>query len=229
MTAANSPIRPALFEFLSDLQQHNHRDWFAENRQRYEQDVREPVVQWLQQWVTPLARSAPFLSVVPTKSRGSLMRIHRDTRFSRDKTPYKTNVGISLRHQGDGDIHGPGVYVHLAPEECFVGAGCWRPDREVLRAIRNAIDDDPKAWKRSQGSKFRQYFELAGDQLKTSPRDYPKDHPMIEDLRRTDFIGVAMLTREDVLADDATDRVIERIRAARPFIRFLCDAVDLPY
>jgi uncharacterized protein (TIGR02453 family) len=229
MSVAN-PLSPEIFDFLGELSENNNREWFADNKSRFEDVVRDPVVEWISQWVKPLARSAPMLSVIPTRSRGSLMRIHRDTRFSKDKTPYKTNVGISLRHQADGDIHAPGVYVHLADGECFLGAGCWRPERHTLAAIRKAIDEDPKAWKRSIGSKsFRQSFELAGEKLKASPRDYAKDHPMIDELRRIDFIGVAPLTRDQVLATDATNHIVELVRAAKPLMRFLCDAIDVPY
>ncbi|MEM6363792.1 MAG: DUF2461 domain-containing protein [Planctomycetota bacterium] len=224
------PITPDLFAFLEELSENNNREWFNANKPRYQSDVQNAVVAWIEQWVKPLAKAAPMLSVIPKRSGGSLMRIYRDTRFSKDKTPYKTNVGISLRHQADGDIHAPGVYVHLAANECFIGAGCWRPPRQTLAAIRDAIDCDPKAWRRARDQKqFRNTFTLAGDSLKTSPRDYAKDHPLIEDLRRIDFIGVASLTRDDILAPDATDRIVDHVKAARPLMRFICDAVDVPY
>lgn len=224
------PLSMKLFHFLDDLSQNNDRDWFKENQQRYEEDVREPALEFIEQLTGPLTRSAPMLNVVAKRSGGSLMRIHRDTRFSKDKTPYKTNVGISLRHQADGDIHAPGVYVHLAPDECFVGAGCWRPQRDTLAAIRRSIDEDASGWKKARDQKtFRRSFELAGESLKTSPRDYPKDHPMIEDLRRIDFIAVASLTQSDLVADDAVKRVVQLVRDAKPFMQFLCNSIDVPY
>ena len=118
----------------------------------------------------------------------------------------------------------------LACDECFVGAGCWRPQRETLAAIRRAIDQDPAAWKKARDQKvFRKSFQLAGESLKTSPRDYPKDHPMIEDLRRIDFIGVAQLTPQDFIDSDAVQRVAKQIRDAKPMMKFLCDAIDVPY
>ena len=154
----------------------------------------------------PLRRSAPMLLAVAKRSGGSLMRIHRDTRFSKDKTPYKTNVGISLRHQADGDIHAPGVYIHLACDECFVGAGCWRPQRETLAAIRAAIDADPKAWRRARDQKkFRTSFSLAGESLKTSPRDYSVDHAEIEDLRRIDFNSPSLVAIQVAVVTNMLD------------------------
>ncbi|TWU01873.1 DUF2461 domain-containing protein [Neorhodopirellula pilleata] len=225
-----SPFSMDLFHFLDDLSRHNDREWFQENKLRYEQVVREPALEFIDQLAGPLNRSAPMLKAVAKRAGGSLMRIHRDTRFSRDKTPYKTNVGISLRHEADGDIHAPGVYIHLACDECFVGAGCWRPQRETLAAIRRAIDEHPSAWKKARDQKsFRRSYEFAGESLKTSPRDYSKDHPMIDDLRRIDYIGVANLTPQDFIAPDVVKRVVQLIRDAKPLMTFLCDAIDVPY
>lgn len=226
----NSPIGTELFEFLDDLSRYNDRDWFHANKQRYEHDVREPALELIEQLVSPLRRSAPMLLAIPKRSGGSLMRIHRDTRFSKDKTPYKTNVAISIRHQADDNIHAPGIYIHFACDECLVGAGCWRPHRDTLAAIRRAIDADPQSWHRARDQKrFRESFALAGESLKTSPRDYPLDHPEIEDLRRIDFMAVANLTQNDVTRSGAVERIVDLIRDAKPLMRFLCGAIDVPY
>lgn len=226
----DSPITPELFGFLHELRRNNDRGWFAENKARYESEVREPALDLIERMQKPLAKVAPMLSAVPKRSGGSLMRIHRDTRFSKDKTPYKLNVGISFRHQAAKDIHAPGVYLHLDCDECFIGAGCWRPERTVLASIRAAIDADPKAWKRARDNKkLASSFHLTGESLKTSPRDYPKDHPEIEDLRRIDFIAIAPISEQELTAVDPVPLLIERIRAARPLMRFLCDSIDIPY
>lgn len=228
--STKSPITNDLFRFFEELSQNNDREWFAEHKPRFESDVQQPTLELIDQLSGPMKRIAPMLKVVAKKSGGSLMRIYRDTRFSKDKTPYKTNVGISLRHEADSDIHAPGVYVHLAADECFVGAGCWRPERKTLAAIRAAIDQSPRDWKKSRNSKtFCEHFELAGESLKTSPRDYPKDHPMIEDLRRIDFIGISPLSRKQITSPGFVDLLTTRIKTARPLMRFLCDAIDVPY
>lgn len=223
-------ITPKLFKFLRELKRSNNREWFTENKSRYEQDVRDPAVELVRQLEKPLAKAAPMLRAIPKGHGGSVMRIYKDTRFSKDKTPYKTNVGISIRHQANKDIHAPGVYVHLEPKECFVGAGCWRPESKVLAAIRAAIDDDPRAWIRARDNNaFRKAFDLVGESLKTSPRDYPRDHPMIEDLRRIDFIAIAPLTEADVTGDKIVSLLIDRVKKAKPLMQFLCDAIDVPY
>jgi len=227
---SNAVIPKELFAFLKELKTNNDREWFADNKQRFEQNVRDPAVELVAQLQRPLSRCAPMLHVVPKAHNGSVMRIYRDTRFSKDKQPYKTNVGISLRHQAGKDVHAPGIYIHLDPDECFIGAGSWRPESAVLSAIRARIDAEPTAWKRARDQKaFREHYELVGEQLKTSPRDYPTDHPRIGDLRRKDFIGVAPISHQQMTGSGIVDLLTERVRQARPFMRFLCDAIDVPY
>ena len=227
---SESIITPRLFKFLRELKKNNQREWFAENKSRYEQDVRDPAVELVRQIERPLAKTAPMLMAIPKGHGGSVMRIYKDTRFSKDKTPYKTNVGISLRHQACKDIHAPGVYIHLDPDECFIGAGCWRPEREVLTATRAAIDGNPKAWKRARDNKaFRESFDLAGESLKTKPRDYPADHPLIDDLKRIDFIAVAPLLQKDFTDPHIVSKLIDHIKRSKPLMRFLCDAIEIPY
>jgi uncharacterized protein (TIGR02453 family) len=162
---------------------------------------------------------------------GSLMRVYRDTRFGKDKTPYKTNVGIQFRHEFGRDVHAPGFYVHIAPEECFLAMGVWRPDRASLNQIRQAILERPEPWRRARSErKFRQQqFMLVGDSLKGPPRDYPADHPLIEDLKRTDFVALRDLKETEVFGEGFLDRVAESFAAGRPLMRFLCEALSLPY
>ncbi len=225
-----SPISPQLFEFLSELTQNNRRDWFKANKSRYETEVLDPCVELVSQLHKPLGKIAPMLNVIAKRHGGSVMRIYKDTRFSKDKTPYKTSVGISFRHDADGTIHAPGVYLHLDPLESFLGVGCWRPERTALTAIRDAIAEDPGPWHRAVRSKrFGTHYHLSGDSLKTAPRGIPKDHPQIEDLRRIDFIGVSPLSIEAICSDDFVERLLTRVKAARPMMTFLCDALNVPY
>ncbi|QEF96304.1 hypothetical protein Mal15_03310 [Stieleria maiorica] len=220
----------SLFSFLRKLKQNNDRDWFAEHKHLYQQDVLGPAVELVARLEKPLARCAPMLHVVPKAHNGSIMRIYRDTRFSKNKDPYKTNVGISFRHQAGKDIHAPGIYLHLEPRECFIGAGSWRPDSTVLSSIRAAIDADPKAWKRARDNKtFRADYQFVGESLKTAPRDYPKDHPLIDDLRRKDFIAIAPLSEAELTGDAIVDLIVARVKQAKPLMRFLCDSIDVPY
>lgn len=225
-----SPITPQLFDFLADLSENNRRDWFKANKGRYDNEVLNPAVELVSQLVKPLGKLAPMLVASPKRHGGSVMRIYKDTRFSRDKTPYKTSVGISFRHELDGTIHAPGIYLHLDPYASFLGVGCWRPERSSLAAIRSAIKEQAPEWKRIvSGKRFREHYELAGDSLKTAPRGIPRDHPQIHDLRRIDFIGTAPLERSEVCDANFIRNLQVQMKAAKPFMTFLCDALDVPY
>ena len=128
-------------KFLTDLSKNNDRDWFNDNKARYEAAFVKPSLEFIAAMEKPLKKISPFLLAVPKKQGGSLMRIYRDVRFSKNKNPYKTNVGIQFRHEAGKDVHAPGLYVHLAPGELFLGAGMWHPDREPLKQIREAIEE----------------------------------------------------------------------------------------
>ena len=225
-----SPITPALFEFLSELSENNRREWFNLNKSRYQTDVLDPAVELVSELAKPLEKLAPMLVASAKRHGGSVMRIYKDTRFSKDKTPYKTSVGISFRHEADGTIHAPGIYLHLNPDESFLGVGCWRPERTALAAIRSAIVEQPQAWKRAIGTKrFRDHYALSGDSLKTAPRGIARDHPQIEDLRRIDFIAVSPLKPSEICSAEFITQVETHVKAARPMMTFLCDALNVPY
>ena len=184
-----------LFKFLRDLAKHNDRDWFAENKPRYEENVLGPSLAFIESMQPPLRKLSPYLTAIPKRVGGSLMRIYRDTRFSKNKSPYKTNVGIHFRHEIGGDVHAPGLYLHLEPGACFVGAGIWMPPAEPLAMIRQLIDEDPRYWKKARDEKrFAARFKLDTESLKTAPRGYDPTHPMIEDLRRKSFAAMAPIS-----------------------------------
>ena len=223
-------FKPAIFEFLDELADNNNRPWFAENKGRYERQVLEPCQAFIRAFRPRLKKISPFFVASDRRIGGSLMRVYRDTRFAKDKTPYKTNVGIQFRHQLGRDVHAPGFYVHMAPDECFLALGAWRPDRPSLDRIRQAIVDEGGRWRRAtRGKKFRQVFALDGGRLKRPPRGFPADHPWIEDLKRTDFIGLEALEEQDVLDKRFPDYVASSFAAGRPFMRFLCDALRVPF
>jgi len=223
-------FQPTIFRFLEELADNNNRPWFQENKGRYERDVREPCLAFIRAFRPRLKKISPFFVASDRRVGGSLMRVYRDTRFTKDKTPYKTNAGIQFRHEFGRDIHAPGFYVHIAPDECFLAMGLWRPDRPSLEQIRAAIDDQPDRWRRVRNhKKFREHFALVGSRLKSAPRGYPTDHPMIEDLKRTDFLGLRDLSEKEVLDEAFADNVATLFAAARPFMRFLCEALKMPF
>ncbi len=221
---------PALFDFLAELAANNEREWFRANKSRYDGDVKEPALRFISDFAPHLGRISPRFRADPRANGGSLFRIYRDTRFSKDKRPYKTHTGIHFRHEAARDAHAPGFYLHLQPGNVFAGVGIWRPGGPALRGIREAIDEDPDAWLRASGDRrFRASFELAGDSLIRAPRGFGVDHPLIVDLRRKDFIGVARLDEDAVLSPDFMTVFAELCRDAGPFQRWLCGALRLPF
>jgi len=228
--AAFQCFEPPLLAFLGELEENNERDWFSANRHRYECDVLEPAIAFIAAMAPRIeAISANFLAI-PERTGGSLMRIHRDVRFSPDKRPYKTNVGIQFRHVLGKDVHAPGFYVHLEPGVVFVGAGLWRPEPEPLARIRDAIVAHPERWEKvCADAAFVRDWELGGDSLKRPPRGYANDHPFVEDLKRRDFIAGRNLTAREIYRRGLPDRLAASFAATRPFMAFLCDAVGVRF
>lgn len=220
----------ATLGFLDELAANNERAWFEENKPRYEELVREPALEFIAAMAAPLAKFAPHFRAEPRKMGGSLMRVFRDTRFARDKSPYKTNIGIQLRHELGKDVHAPGFYLHIATDECFFGAGCWHPEAEALGHIRDLIAAQPKRWLAARDDKkFAAHWALAGDSLTRPPRGYAADHAAIEDLKRKDFIGLAALSFSDATGPGLVKLASERFAAAAPLMKFLCEAQGVQY
>jgi len=230
MSSQQPYFNRAFFRFLKDLKQNNQREWFQANKQRYEDDVRHPAQQFISDFGPQLRKISSHFLADPRPSGGSMFRIYRDTRFAKDKTPYKTHVGIQFRHQQGKDVHAPGFYLHLDPEGCFAGVGIWHPDSNALAGIRGAIDEQSRRWKQISGSKrFSDTFQLAGDSLKRAPKGYDPDHPMIDDLKRKDFIGVVNFNAKTAADPDFLMEYWKLCRKGGPLVEFLCDAVDVPF
>ena len=221
---------PQTLEFLHELALNNNRHWFGENKKRYESQVLDPALAFIAAMQAPLAKISPHLTAMPKRVGGSLMRVYRDTRFSRNKQPYKTNVGIQFRHAQGKDVHAPGYYVHIDPDEVFLGAGMWHPEADALRAIRKRIVEKPGEWRKvSNGTAFRRHFRLGGESLQRAPRGIDTGHPLIDDLRRKDFIAVKNLDHATAISDGFQEEVTAAFRAAAPFMRFLCRAIEVPF
>ena len=221
---------PELFGFLRDLRQNNRRDWFQANKERYEEQVKHPALQFISDFGPHLRKISSNFMADPRPVGGSLFRIYRDVRFSKDKSPYKTAVGIQFRHKQCKDVHTPGFYLHLEPDACFVGLGIWHPDSKSLSRIRAYLAEDPTRWKRTVGSKrFREQFDLVGESLKRAPKGFDPDDPLIEDLKRKDFIASTQLKESTVTAPGFLDEYARMCRAGAPFVRYLCAATDIPF
>jgi uncharacterized protein (TIGR02453 family) len=216
--------------FLRKLAKNNNREWFEKNKSVYEDTVRTPALNFITDIADDLALLSPHFLAQAKKVGGSLMRVHRDVRFGADKRPYKTNIGIQFRHEQGKDVHAPGFYVHIEPGDCFVGVGIWRPNAVALGKVREVIAYQSHKWQAATSSKsFNRQFTLSGDSLSRPPRGYPNDHPLLDDLRRKDFIAIAHLSDTQVLDSRLKNRVLDRFKTANNFMLFLCNALELQY
>lgn len=221
---------PATFKFLRALQRHNNRTWFKAHQDDYETHVRRPYLQLIADLQTPVAKLSGHYRADPRKVGGSLFRIQRDTRFSGDKAPYKTWAGARIFHERRREIAAPSFYLHIAPGDCFVGAGLWHPENHTLRNIRSFIADNPASWKRAaHGRAFRERYEFRGESLSRAPQGFPTDHPLLEDLKRKSFAaGVGF---DDALACSPKlfPFVVEHFRQLAPLVDYLCAAQNLEF
>lgn len=190
----------------------------------------EPALTFIEDFAPRLEGISRHFRADPRASGGSLFRIQRDTRFAKDKAPYKTNTGIHFRHNAAKDAHAPGFYLHLERGLVFAGAGIWRPDGPTTQRIRQAIVDDPDAWlAATRGEEFARRLQFSGDSLKRPPTGFDPEHPLVDDLRRKDFIALATLDESAACGDGFIELYEEICRTAVPLTRFLCGALDLSF
>ncbi len=216
---------PRLFEFLEQLRRHNRREWFQKNKPRYEAEARDPALRFITDAGPKLQRISAYLIADPRPNGGSLFRIYRDTRFSADKKPYKTHLGMHFPHaKAPNTVHVPGYYLHLEPENCFLAAGIWRPDTPTLFRIRSAIAARAEQWK-----KARRRFELEGDRLARPPHGFSATHPLIEDLKMKDYLVSVAFTDREVCGPPFLSRFAAQARAMAPLVGFLSEALGLKW
>ena len=227
--AAGSYVTPRTFAFLRELAANNDRGWFEANKQRYLAEVRDPLLRFVADFAPRLAKLSKHMVADPRPVGGSLFRIYRDTRFSKDKSPYKTQVGMSFRHDAGRDVHGPVFYLHLEPGTVFAAAGLWHPPAEVLKQVRDAIAEHPEAWQRATRGRRGVVLDEDGGSLKRPPRGYDPEHPFVDDLRRTSFTSSTSFSQKHACAADFPARFAEACRAKAPLMQFLTGAVGLPF
>ena len=215
-------FRPELFDFLRQLKRHNDREWFAKSKARYEEVVQNPALLFISSFAEHLQKLAPNFVADPRPTRGSLFRIYRDTRFSPDKRPFKTHVGIHFSHASGKDAHAPVFYLHLEPDHCFAAAGVWHPDSRALTKIRTAIVAAPEQW-----AKVRRKLELEGDSLRRPPRGFDPNHRFVEDIKRKDFVASAVLTEAQVCGPRFMRDFATACRTMLPLVEFTTRALGL--
>jgi len=219
-------IKQSTFDFISDLIDNNDRIWFADNKKRYE-DAKENVDSFAEGILAEVKKVDP--SINPDLiAKKCVMRIYRDIRFRKDKTPYKNNFGIGISSNGKGGDE-PGYYIQIQPNNNFIAGGLWMPESNQLKSIRQEIDYNTQDLLQIIDSKsFKSYF---GDldqehQLKTTPKNYSADHPHINLLKLKSFTVTHSLKNEDLLNEGAIDKVVNIIKEIYPLTVFLKQAIN---
>ena len=221
---------PRTFRFLRALARNNSRDWFQAHRDDYEAQLRDPFQRLIADLQPDLLAVSGHYRADPRGVGGSLFRIHRDTRFSKDKTPYKSWSGARFFHERHKQLPSPSFYLHVQPGACFIGAGIWHPEPDTQRRIRQFIFDNPGAWKAAtQAPAFRRKYAMDGESLVRPPRGYPPDHELIGDLKRKNFVAMASLDDEIVLGPRLRQAVAGHFAGLAPLVDYLCAALDLEF
>jgi uncharacterized protein (TIGR02453 family) len=222
-------FRPAAFRFLRQLKRNNRREWFEAHRDVYDHELREPVGELLQELDVRLATLAPELVADPKRA---VFRIHRDVRFSKDKSPYKTNVAFWVNHRDLGRsaatvVHGgAGLYFHVEPGESIIAGGIWMPPAPALLRIRDALIDDRAGFERCLRTLKRRFGALSTEAvLQRLPRGYPENHPAGRWLRYKSFTVSRAVSVADLRRPDLPDRLARDYRVLIPFVRWLNSAL----
>jgi uncharacterized protein (TIGR02453 family) len=217
---------PALFTFLRDLKAHNTREWFEANRDRFTRDVEAPMLRFITDLGPRMTAISPSIVVDPKRSGGSMYRIYRDTRFSADKSPYKTHVAATFAHKERKKVPSvPGFYLHLEPRDSMGGGGIYHPDAPTLTRIRLAIVENRKDWDAVK----RTGITIEGDSLTRAPAGFDPAHPFIDDLRRKDHYALGEFSQKDVTSPDFIDRYVAVCEVVSPLVAFLTRAIGLKW
>jgi len=222
---------PEFINFFKELKRNNNREWFKAHKTDYQKVVVQPMCLFIEAMAPRLNRISPHFIADPRASGGSMFRIYRDVRFTKDKSPYKLHAACQFRHELGKDAHAPGFYVHLSPEEVVFGGGIWMPPNSELIKIRNTIVDNPNEWKRIRsGVKFRKLFGgIGGDGLKRPPKGFDADHPHIEDLKRKSFFAMRHEKPDIIFDKHFVDEVEATFKAAKPLMEYICYAQDIVF
>ncbi len=227
-------FRPGLRKFLKELQANNDRDWFHSQQDRFESEVREPALAFTRAIRPHVLRICPRLVIDASRTGGSMLRMHRDIRFSADRRPYHTRVFLSFPHEDEERATAPGFWLRVRPDAVHLGVGVRPRGPVTLRRIRRHIDEHRRRWAAAtENEQFVSTFGAATSgvlgppELRRVPAGYDADHPFATDLRRKDFRAEARVRLADVARPDFVDQAVEAFESGAPYLRFLCDALGL--
>lgn len=211
-------FQQATFQFLTDLQENNNRDWFAENKSAYEQSLANAK--------NVFAQIHQKLEEHDEIEKQKIYRIYRDVRFSKDKTPYNPRFATSFSRKGK-ELRG-GYFLQIKPNETMLGGGFWKPEKDDLFRIRKEFEvDDSEIREILSEENFKKYFggKLEGEELKTAPKGFDKEHPAIDLIRKKGFVAIRNFSDKEVLSSNFVSEVNTTFKALRPFFNLMSDVL----
>ena len=203
--------------FLKELKLNNNREWFNENKERFNN---------IQSQVKIFAQEVnDSLNVSDNIEKIKIFRIYRDLRFSKDKTPYKKNIGMAF-HRAKPDLRG-GYYLEISADESFIAVGFWNPNKEDLLRIRKEIEVDGQEFKRIINQKKIKdiWGDLRGDEVKTSPKGFTSDHEYIDLIKKKQFIFIKKLKEKDILDEKFQNELVNYFESIRPFFDYMSEVL----
>jgi uncharacterized protein (TIGR02453 family) len=209
------------FAFFRELKANNERAWFEDNKQRYQSSVQAPMSAFITAMEPELRKISKHFVCDPRPNGGSMFRIYRDVRFSKDKRPYKENAGCYFRHDAGKSVAAPGFYLHFSPDDVFFGGGCYMPEPPTVTKIRDAIVARPAAWKK--------VGKVRGEGLSRPPRGYDPEHPLIEDIKRKSFTAARASSVKVAQSPKLVGEATAAFKDIAPLMRFLCAALDVTF
>lgn len=215
-----------VFPFLKALKSNNNKDWFDINKPKY-LNAKEEFESFIDQVIHEIRKFDKKIDPSLT-GKQCTFRIYKDVRFSKDKSPYKTNMGASINPGGKKSLTA-GYYVHCEPGDCFIAGGAYMPEADVLQAIRQEIDYNPKSINKIlSAAAFKKFFNGLDeiDKLKTAPKGFEKDHPQIELLKHKHFIVSHKLTDKEMADPKTIKKIAEGFKAMQPFLEFIRTAQE---
>jgi len=214
-------ISKSTLQFLKDLAKNNNRPWFTENKDRYVA-AHENMIEFAEALIDEMSHHD---NLVPMTGKKSLFRIYRDVRFSKDKSPYKSNFAGGLKRATKW-LRG-GYYYHIEPGESFVGGGFWAPNPADLKRVRDEIAADDKPLRKiiADPTFVKTFGTLKGDAVKTAPKGFAKDHPAIDLLRHKQFLVSHSFTEKEVTSPDFLKKLSQSFQNMRPFFDYMSDVL----
>ena len=204
-----SKINPDVITFYKELSENNTREWFEPQKKRFKSLELE-----IKQYAEEIKNN---LNETDEIEHAKIFRIYRDVRFSKNKTPFKTHFGISF-HRKKPELRG-GYYIHISPGNSFIATGFWNPDKDDLYRIRKEMEVDAKEFREIiNKDEFKFHWgNLQGEEVKTAPKGFSKEHPDIDIIRKKQFLFIKKFSDKDVLARNFSEQIITHFKAIRPF------------